>query len=132
VGDPPDYEPPDVLVHLHRTSCPDGEDLGLTQPWATILSRTYPRAAPGRLTRLRNDPASGAARVRGEVDGEGTLVLWVPDRDLGVPIVNASTGAAGVVTAADGGFRVEVPVNGAYEVRVTPTGALQTTGGGED
>lgn len=132
VGDPPGYEPPEVLVHLHRTSCPDGEDLGLTQPWATTLSRTYPRAAPGRLTRLRNDAPSGAARIRGEVDGEGTLVLWVPDRDLGSPIVNASTGAAGVVTAADGGFRVEVPVSGAYEVRVTPTGALQTIGGGED
>lgn len=129
VGEPPAYEPPDVLVHLHRTSCPDGEDLGLTQPWATTLSRTYPRAAPGRLTRLRNDAATGAARIRGE--GEGTLVLWVPDRDLGVPLVSASDGAAATITAGTGGYRVEVPVQGAYEVRVTPTDALQATGGGE-
>lgn len=130
-GDPhsvnnPDREAPAVLVHLHRTSCPDGEDLGLTQPWATILSRTYPRAAPGRLTRLRNDAASGASRIRGE--GDGTLVLWVPDRDLGVPLVSASDGAAATITAAAGGYRVEVPVTGTYEVRVTPTDALQATG----
>ncbi|MBL8777225.1 MAG: cellulase family glycosylhydrolase [Acidimicrobiales bacterium] len=128
VGVGPAYEPPEVLVHLHRTACPSGEDLGLTQPWATILSRTYPRAAPGRLTRLRNDPVTGAARIRGEVDGEGTLVLWVPDRDLGVPLVSTTTGASGTVTAGAGGFRVEVPVSGTYEVRVTPTDALQVGG----
>ena len=103
VGEGPAYEPPDVLVHLHRTACPSGEDLGLTQPWATILSRTYPRTAPGRLTRLRNDPGSGTARIRGEVDGDGTLVLWVPDRDLGVPLVSSTNGESGTVTAGVGG-----------------------------
>ena len=128
VGGGPAYEPPDVLVHLHRTACPSGDDLGLTEPWATTLSRTYPRSAPGRLTRLRNDPASGAARIRGEVDGDGTLVLWVPDRDLGVLLVSTLTGASGTITAGAGGFRVEVPVSGTYEVRVTPTDALQVGG----
>ncbi len=128
VGEGPAYEPPEVLVHLHRTACPSGEDLGLTQPWATTLSRTFPRAAPGRLTRLRNDAASGAARVRGEVEGDGTRVLWVPDRDLGIPLVSTNAGAAGTITAGAGGFRVEVPVSGTYEVRVTPTDALQVGG----
>ena len=37
---------PDVLVHLHRTSCPDGEDLGLTQPWATTPPAPIPAPRP--------------------------------------------------------------------------------------
>ncbi|MCB1014174.1 MAG: cellulase family glycosylhydrolase [Acidimicrobiales bacterium] len=131
IGGRPGEAPPDVLVHLHRTACPSGEDLGLTQPWATTLSRTYPRSAPGRLTRLRNDAASGAARIRGEVDGDGTLVLWVPDRGLGAPLVSAADGALGEVVAGDGGYRVEVPVRGAYEVRVTPADALAVGGATE-
>lgn len=128
VGEAPAYEPPDLLVHLHRTECPSGDDLGLTEPWVTTLSRTYPRAAPGRLTRLRNDATSGAARVRGEVEGDGTLVLWVPDRGLGDPVVSSDTGPAASIAAGAGGFRVEVPVSGAYEVRVAPTDAPQAGG----
>ena len=88
-------------------------------------SRTYPRAAPGRLTGCATTPPP-APPAPGE--GEGTLVLWVPDRDLGVPLVSASDGAAATVTAGTGGYRAEVPVRGAYEVRVTPTDALQATG----
>jgi endoglycosylceramidase len=138
-GDPhsvgtPDGTPADLLVHLHRTSCPDGENLGLTEPWATTLSRTYPRSAPGRLIRMGVDVVTGAARVKGTVEGgadaTGTLVLWVPDRDQGTPLVSGGVGGnQAAVTAGDGGFRVEIPVAGTYDVRVNPSGAVQVTGG---
>lgn len=139
-GDPhsvgaPGGQADEVLVHLHRTSCPDGENLGLTQPWATTLSRTYPRSAPGRLIRMGVDVQTGAARVKGRIDGDGdgggdggTLVLWVPDRGQGAPLVSGGIGGnQAAITAGDGGYRVEVPVAGSYDVRVNPSGSVQVT-----
>ena len=134
-GDPhsvgrPGGEPAEVLVHLHRTACPSGEDLGLTQPWATTLSRTYPRAAPGRLTRVRSDPTTGVAQITGVAEGEGTgtLVVWVPDRDGGAPLASGGVGGDQAdIVAGDGGYRVEVPVQGAYDVRLTPSSGVRLT-----
>jgi endoglycosylceramidase len=132
-GDPhsighPGGRPAHVLVHLHRTRCPSGRNLGLTQPWATTLSRTYPRATPGRIVRMATDVASGAARIKGSTDASGTqtLVVWVPDRHTGVPAVSGSVGGDdATITAGNGGYRVEIPVEGHYDVRITPATAVQ-------
>ena len=84
-GDPhsigvPGNEPGDQ-VHLNAVACPTGEDLGLTEEFAVVLSRAYPRAAPGRLTELVSDPDARTMRVTGTAKGAepgAQLVVWVP------------------------------------------------------
>ena len=42
-------QPPPELIHFNRTLCPGDIDGGPVPEWAAVLSRPYPRAAPGRL-----------------------------------------------------------------------------------
>jgi endoglycosylceramidase len=112
-----DGVPSEELVHLHRTQCPGDVDLGPVAEWMPILSRAYPRAAPGQLDELVSDPATGEFTVSGATDDEeAPLELWVPDRGDGEPVLSG-TGLGDVqVRALDGGFRVTAQVSGDYVV----------------
>jgi endoglycosylceramidase len=124
-GDPhnigtPGNRPGPVSPSLHRISCPGGEDLGIPPQFARVLSRAYPRAAPGRLIAITSDPDDGSLTVEGESAGGGVLDLWVPDRGLGPPDVR--TGQDAAVTAVTGGWRLRVAVGGGrYAVTVEPS-----------
>jgi endoglycosylceramidase len=119
-----DFVPADELTHFKRTGCPGDEDLGPVVGFATVLSRTYPRAAPGRLTLLESDPETGAARIEGKVDGEGdeaVVDLWVPER-TGRPEISGEGIGEGDIGEVPGGYRVLVDDTAAtYAIDVTPT-----------
>lgn len=66
-------------IHLNALRCPGDEPLGLTEPFAQVVGRGYPRAAPGRVTLLRTNPASGDLTIEGEGAHAGDeLVVWTP------------------------------------------------------
>lgn len=126
-GDPhvvgtPGNTPTGISPSLVRIDCPSGDELGIPPPFAEVLSRTYPRAAPGRLLELASDPATGRAVISGDAgaSGPGTLDLWVPRRDgRPPPTVDGSNVGRVVSRPVDGGFRVLASVRGHYEVRVS-------------
>ncbi|HVT36239.1 MAG TPA: cellulase family glycosylhydrolase [Nevskiaceae bacterium] len=118
-GDPhtigtPGGTPAATVTQLLLVGCPGDVDLGFVDAHRLTLSRTYPRYAPGALTQISSDIASGAATIAG--NGSGTLELWVPAR-IGSPQVSGGDAAVGSV---DGGFIVRVPVSGSYSVQLTP------------
>jgi endoglycosylceramidase len=70
-------------VHLITRSCGDGAthdtDLRDTEQFLRILGRSYPRAAPGHLTGLTSDVATGKLTTAGSGATQGSpLVVWLP------------------------------------------------------
>lgn len=119
-GDPhtigtPGGTPGSTVVQLKLNGCPGDVDLGYVAANAAAISRTYARASPGRISRLSTTIDTGEADLAGQ--GDGTLLLWIPQR-IGAPkIVGTGIGTPSVKAVA-GGFRVELPVTGAYSVQV--------------
>jgi endoglycosylceramidase len=122
-GDPhmigaPGGRPGSVSPSLNRFACPSERSLGRPAQFVSVLSRAYPRAAPGRLTEVRSDPASGAWSVAGRRDsGSCEAVVWAPR----APVVSA-VGARGVrvVSQVGGGYIVRACVTGNWRLSGTP------------
>lgn len=115
-GDPhtighPGGKPAPVVVQYHRIGCPGDHDLGIVPEWQTVVTRPYPRAAPGRLTSLTSDGAAATLQLAatGATPG-GTLELWVPDRGKGAPAVGGQGIAGRRIRKVDGGYRVSADV----------------------
>lgn len=110
---------PAKVMSFNWYTCPGSHYAGPVAQWAEILSRSYPRFAPGRLESLVSDPATGRMTVSGT--GSGSLELWVPDRGHGTPRVTGpvSSGHSAELEAVSGGWLVTVTVSGAYRVSVT-------------
>ncbi len=126
--------PPDELIHFHRTDCPGDVNKGPIAEWLPILSRAYPRSAPGTLAQLSSDPATGALVVvgsAGDASHDARLDLWIPDRGQGQPTIGGSGLGAVDVHPVDGGYRYLIEVSGCYVVTSTPPGvaaAVATNG----
>ena len=78
-----DGQPASQIIEFDVNGCPGDKDLGPVPQWSPILSRAYPRSAPGRLTSLRSDPATARLSLSGDgTDGQAgaRLVVWVPGR----------------------------------------------------
>ncbi len=121
-GDPhsiglPGGNPRPELVHLKRSSCP-GDAQGEPIPeWTTIISRAYPRVAPGKITALTSDGAArtmSLAGTAGASDVGKRFVLWAPGPTA--PIVSGTGIEAVTVTPVDGGTLVTGTVSGDYTV----------------
>ncbi|HTO00869.1 MAG TPA: cellulase family glycosylhydrolase [Microthrixaceae bacterium] len=57
-------------------------DIRYTDEFLRILGRAFPRAAPGHITELVSDPASGKLQVAGaDAPGGSELVVWLPTVD---------------------------------------------------
>jgi hypothetical protein len=119
----------------------------------TILSRAYPRAAPGVLQQLTADIASGSLTITGDADRPAVDAdLWVPARCTTPSVAGSNVGAT-AMRAVDGGWRITVgvPAAGPYSISVTcgapavpdaaaatappstdPTGVLAASGGADD
>ncbi len=125
-GDPhaigvPGREVTETQIQLNDVACPDDVDAGPNVDLLRIAGRAYPRAAPGRLTRLRSDPVTGAATVQGVIEddlaGVGDLVVWVPGAER--PEVVGDGLDDPVVTQVRGGWYVTAPVVGSpYSLEV--------------
>jgi endoglycosylceramidase len=86
-----------------------------------VLERAYPRAAPGRLTGVDADVATGALVVTGEADRPGVPAdLWVPDRCSAPTVAGTNVGPAGA-QSVPGGARLTVPVPAAGDYRIEVT-----------
>ena len=125
-GDPhtvgsPDGKPSGETVQLNFQECPQDADGGPNRPLLAIVGRAYPRAAPGHLTKLRSDPATGKLVVEGVAGSNraARLVIWVPGRAMPKPKV---TGMADVLV---------LPVTGGHYITaraVTRSYALTLAG----
>jgi endoglycosylceramidase len=126
-GDPhnfsgPGTRPGAISPSLIRFACPTQVSLGIPATTRRILDRAYPRAAPGRLTRLSSDPQSGAFTVAGTAVGtqaDCRLDVWIPDEGRGRPLLAGRGVAAITVVASAGGWRASGCANADYELRVT-------------
>jgi endoglycosylceramidase len=122
---------PDDQYHLHTLLCPEDNDQGITQPYATVLSRAYPRAAPGQLTELTSDPDARTAHIAGNALGaerDARLIVWVPDRGHGKPHVGGHNLADVTTIAADGGWFVSATVGCNYAVDIDGATSSAITG----
>ena len=123
-GDPhsigaPDGRPPAQTDSLVRLACPSNSPLGVPAAFSLILSRAYPRAAPGRLSALSSDPSTGAMHLAGETEGAGGLDVWVPAAGRPAPRVAGTNLAAVRVAPVDGGYRVTARATGSYTLTLT-------------
>jgi len=113
---------PDDQTHLNAVACPSEEDLGPTEEFLAILGRAYPRAAPGVLTTLESDPATGAMTMTGtDAQPDAELVVWVRDRSA--PLTEGEVTISGLrdltLTEVEGGTIVTATTTGAaYSLEV--------------
>jgi len=116
------------VVQLNFIDCPGDRDGGPNEDVLAIVGRAYPRAAPGELTELRSDAATGSLVVAGTTGtaeatvpaGEGDrgeLVVWV--RGIDDPTVTVTGLAEPTVTPVDGGAYVTaLPTGGPYRLEL--------------
>jgi endoglycosylceramidase len=124
-GDPhtigtPDGQPPPEFIVFHFMKCPGDIDGGPIPEWVAVLSRPYPRAAPGRLLSIESDGDAGTLHLTGMTDSpaNGSLDLWVPDRGKGQPVPSGTgLGATRVITVT-GGYRLLIEVSGSYAITI--------------
>jgi endoglycosylceramidase len=126
-GDPhtlgvPGGRPPAQTDSLVRLACPSNDPAGILPAVGTVLSRAYPRAAPGRLTYLSSDPASGWMHLTGTADSAGVLDVWEPSNTGRPPNVWGVNITRISMTPVPGGYRVSATATGAYQLTLTPDG----------
>jgi endoglycosylceramidase len=95
-------------VHLITRDCSPGAkhdtDLRSTDQFLRILGRAYPRAAPGHITDLVSDPATGHLQVAGAGATPGSeLVVWLPTINGATPKPVASGLTGTELHTIDGG-----------------------------
>jgi endoglycosylceramidase len=105
---------------LVRYACPHDRPLGIPPTTRRVLSRSYVRAAPGRITKLISDPATGAFRVTGSDRsrrGSCKLAAWTP-RGPGDPPRFEGRHLSRIRTRrVAGGWRTTACAHGSYELR---------------
>ncbi len=114
-------QPPPQFIVFNRITCP-GDIAEPVPEWAAVLSRPFPRTAPGRLLSLESDGDAGTLELTGIADGAAlgaNLDLWIPKRGSAAPsIAGSGLGSIRLVEVA-GGYRALIAVSGNYQVTVT-------------
>jgi endoglycosylceramidase len=118
IGTPGGHAPAhtDSLVRL---ACPSNAPIGVPPAFAMVLSRAYPRAAPGELRAVTSVPATGELSLEGSTDVPGTLDVWVPARGPNKPTVQGTNVSAIRIVRVPGGYRVTARASGAYRLSLT-------------
>lgn len=107
----------ETQFHVRINLCPNDIDGGFSPAYARVLSRAYPRHAPGQLLTLSSNPYTGELTLSGQTESSGELVLWVPTKQTGeLPVLS---GANEVTAAAvSGGYNVRAQVEGSYRIHL--------------
>jgi endoglycosylceramidase len=124
-GDPHEFGEPGVegspiADGLNRYRCPGDHPLGIPPTTRRVLSRTYPRAVPGRIESLTSDPATHAFEVTGsDPSPKGSCVLrvWTPRSAAGRPHFKAMHVRRIRTRRARGGWVTSGCAHGSYELR---------------
>lgn len=117
-GDPQSDQKAATAGNLAEVDCATGRDLPLHATFAAVLSRPYPRAAPGQLTHLAVD-AGGRLTLTGTAPKAAgpaacALDVWFPGAAR--PVLGG-TGVTGTALAkADGGWRITGCARGDYRL----------------
>jgi endoglycosylceramidase len=112
------------VVQLNLVDCPGDRDGGPNEDALRVVGRAYPRAAPGELSELRSDPATGELVVAGNVDAgahrDAELVVWVPGTDP--PEADVEGLSEPATTDVDGGFYLTAtPTADTYRLAIPST-----------
>jgi endoglycosylceramidase len=110
--------PSPLLIHFKTSECPGDTDLGPVPEWATVLSRPYPRATPGRIGSLSSDGAAATMSLAASTPERGEFDVWVPDRGTGTPTIGGANIGDVSIVAVQGGWRVTGYACDDYEVTV--------------
>jgi len=110
------------VVQLNTITCPGDHQQSLTAPFAALVSRAYPRSAPGRLTSLVSDYDHRRMRLTGSSRGAARgarLQVWVPQAaHRGPPVVGGAGLSAIQVAAVPGGWIVSAQVACSYSLTI--------------
>jgi hypothetical protein len=131
-GDPENSQTSATAGNLVGVDCSTGKDLPPDPSVAALLSRAYPRSAPGRLTYLSADTAgrlllrgsAPAAAGTGSDAGSGsmptacTLTVWYPGATRPDPVTTGITGVS--EQQVPGGWLVTGCAGGAYTLTIGP------------
>jgi endoglycosylceramidase len=124
-GDPHDFAdgadttPTPVSGNINRFACPSGAPIGTPETTARILSRPYPRAAPGTLSSLRSNPGGASFSLRGsDPDASGSCVLevWIPARGADPPALEGRGVTALATRPYAGGWLASGCARGDYSL----------------
>jgi endoglycosylceramidase len=126
-------DPHAVGTRHHRPSCagksPYSDGLVIRSAAnRSVLTRAYPRAAPGVLTSIDATVATGALVITGIADRTGAAAdLWVPS-PCAAPTVTGANVASWTVRDVAGGHRVSATVAtpGAYRIAIACLAAATT------
>lgn len=111
-----------IAPGLVRYRCPGDRPIGIPSTTRRILSRAYPRAAPGRLESIESDPVARTFAVRGDDPGDRgscALVVWTP-RQAGRPRFRGHRVGEVSTRRVPGGWRTRACARGSYELRLAP------------
>ncbi|MEZ0069264.1 hypothetical protein ABIA32_005308 [Streptacidiphilus sp. MAP12-20] len=91
-GSPESDQHASTVGNLVGVDCATGKDLPPAGTVLTVLSRAYPRTAPGTLTRLASGPDTGTFSLAGTAPAGGsgiacTLTVWYPGKGKPTPRV---------------------------------------------
>ena len=106
-------------VHLNLVDCPADTDAGPNDDFLRIVGRAYPLRAPGELTLVRSDPATGDLTIEGRAgdDRSNVLVVWFPD-DRPDPVLEG-LGKATFTKVPGGWYLTAAPTAAAYRLVAT-------------
>lgn len=130
-GDPHEFGTPDspgspIADGLNRYRCPGDHPLGIPPTTRRVLSRSYPRIAPGRIESLDSDPVTHAFDLRGSDSAPRrscVLRVWTPRSSAGRPEFTAH-GVGDIRTRrVPGGWITRGCAHGSYELRRSDAGS---------
>jgi hypothetical protein len=112
--------PGSVIGNLFLVHCPDGAEVPSPNgARLRVISRPYPRLAPGKLTRLRGDPETAHLSLAGVVPRGARsrwLEAWFPERGDAPPQVRGIHIARVHARRVTGGWVVRAHVGGRYRL----------------
>ena len=86
--------------------------------YLNVLSRSKPVAIFGKPIKLQSNPADGTMYLEAKGTGNGSTVLWIPDR-FGEPKITGNNILSSIITKVEGGYTTEVSVKDSYSITVS-------------
>jgi hypothetical protein len=106
---------------LNGLSCPGDVDLGPTEPFLRLVRQAFPRAAPGRITRLESTWSTGALVLEATgAPADAEFVLWTPHSAETHPVTATGLGPLSEHVVPGGRIIAGRVTSSSYTVTITP------------